>query len=711
MMHPSRSILSLCLATALTFLGGCPEKQSTEEEAVVVLPGKTDNYLAPTAREYRVEGTTTVTLEASYAGLPEDQRLERARELVSLKQVVIAWFLNAYLIDKSSHDDNKDYGGFRGMTKNGSWEDLNLTLVSGETYTFQFMQEVGGANDLIDRLDTRVDAEGVHHFDLIVGKISNTDMAKLETNAEWYRSSPWSDFNPATVDPARVETLDLKITPQPRSIDAWIDYGRLFNDGKLTVSAHFGWDYHKEYHLVHSEAVYDWLIARGFESPVGSYDEYLRDSGPLKRTIQANGKAVEVEVSLFWGKPGTDTDPDTAAGGIQLEDDLRAALATNDVIIYSGHSGAFYGFAMANWRMTDEGDLDDSEVPGLTLPSKYQVVLAEGCDTYGMGQAFMMNPAKTARDNIDVITTTSFSNAGTASTVTDFLRAVLGTDAEGNQVAKKYGELLSDLDSNSSWFHTMYGVHGIDDNPHAHPYGNPAGLCGECKEDADCGGAGNLCAKLNDQERVCSFECTADDGCPAGYKCYDIARGSWLTTKACVPDGLSCEAPEPEPSSGGTVILNEIGADPPADLSGDWNGDGTRSASEDEFVELVNTTAEPLRIGGWTFSDGYGARFTFPSDAVIPARGAVLIFGGGTPGNFRGVQAFTSERGLGLNNTGDTLTLADERGSEVDRITYGAEGGQDASLVRGTDGDRSAGLVVHGGGGASPGTRQDGSDF
>jgi hypothetical protein len=346
-----------------------------------------------------------------------------------------------------------------------------------------------------------------------------------------------------------VERLDVTITPEPRSVDAWIDEGRLFADGEVSVSMHFGWDYHSNYHLKHSREVYDWLVSeQGFTSPVASYDAYTRTSGPLTKTFVAGGRSVTAKVWLYWGKPGTETDPDTDAGGIVLENDLRAALAHNDVVIYSGHSGAFYGFAMANWRKTYEGDLDDSEIPGLEMPSKYQVVLAEGCDTYALGQAFFENPAKEKRDNLDILTTTSFSNAGTADSVKDFLRAIIGTDREGVHQARRYGELLDDLESNSFWFNTMYGVHGIDDNPHRHPYGNVDGLCTACTADADCGGAGNLCARLSTDEKVCAVECTADDGCPAGYKCLDIARGRYLTTMACVPDGLSCTAPEPEPT-------------------------------------------------------------------------------------------------------------------------------------------------------------------
>lgn len=35
-------------------------------------------------------------------------------------------------------------------------------------------------------------------------------------------------------------------------------------------------------------------------------------------------------------------------------------------------------------------------------PTSYQLVLAEGCETYAIGEAFFANPAKQTRDNIDI---------------------------------------------------------------------------------------------------------------------------------------------------------------------------------------------------------------------------------------------------------------------------------------------------------------------
>ena len=61
-----------------------------------------------------------------------------------------------------------------------------------------------------------------------------------------------------------------------------------------------------------------------------------------------------------------------------------------------------------------------------------------------------------------------------------------------------------------------------------------------------------------------------------------------------------------------TLVINEYQADPADGLAGDANGDGTRSASQDEFVEVVNNGSQPLDVSGFTISDAAQVRFTIP---------------------------------------------------------------------------------------------------
>ncbi len=60
--------------------------------------------------------------------------------------------------------------------------------------------------------------------------------------------------------------------------------------------------------------------------------------------------------------------------------------------------------------------------------------------------------------------------------------------------------------------------------------------------------------------------------------------------------------------TGPTLLINEVLADPPMDLAGDANGDGTRSFWEDEFVELVNVSAEAVDLSGYTISERASTR-------------------------------------------------------------------------------------------------------
>ncbi|MCA9999910.1 MAG: Ig-like domain-containing protein, partial [Anaerolineales bacterium] len=161
-------------------------------------------------------------------------------------------------------------------------------------------------------------------------------------------------------------------------------------------------------------------------------------------------------------------------------------------------------------------------------------------------------------------------------------------------------------------------------------------------------------------------------------------------------------------------VINEIHADPDANL-GDANGDGTPSATEDEFVEIVNNSGGAVDISGWTVADSVSVRHTFAAGTLIPDQCAIVLFAGGTPtGSFGGAVVLTAGS-LGLNNPGDTVTLADAGGTVVQTAVYGAEGGDNQSLTR--DPDLSGAFAKHslaaGSGGAlfSPGTRVNGSPF
>ncbi len=163
-------------------------------------------------------------------------------------------------------------------------------------------------------------------------------------------------------------------------------------------------------------------------------------------------------------------------------------------------------------------------------------------------------------------------------------------------------------------------------------------------------------------------------------------------------------------------IINEIHADPDSS-AGDANGDGVAQFSDDEFVEIVNTSGADADISGWTLSDGVAVRHTFPSGSIVADGCSVVVFGGGSPSGKFGASLVqtASSNALGLNNGGDTVTLSN--GSvDVAVVSYGSEGGGNQSLTR--DPDLTGGtLVLHSnvanasGALFSPGTQTDGAQF
>ena len=179
-------------------------------------------------------------------------------------------------------------------------------------------------------------------------------------------------------------------------------------------------------------------------------------------------------------------------------------------------------------------------------------------------------------------------------------------------------------------------------------------------------------------------------------------------------DGDPFEPPAPEELN---LVINEIHADPASDLTGDANGDGTRSATQDEFVEIINVNTSDADLSGVTISDGVSTRHTFAEGTILAAGAAIVVFGGGTPtGDFGGAQVVTASTGsLGLNNGGDTVTVSNSDSTVITVVTYGSEGGNNQSITR--DPDQTGEFVQHtdatdaDGALYSPGAQTDGAPF
>lgn len=146
------------------------------------------------------------------------------------------------------------------------------------------------------------------------------------------------------------------------------------------------------------------------------------------------------------------------------------------------------------------------------------------------------------------------------------------------------------------------------------------------------------------------------------------------------------------------LIINEVLFDPPSGIDGDANGDGTRSASEDEFIEFINNSSVALDISGYKIYDttNYNLlpgtdspRHTVPANTIIPANGMYVLFGGGIPTGIPGDIAEASTTGnLNLSNAGDTITITDLSGMVI--LTFnssdtGLDFGANQSVTRSPD--------------------------
>jgi len=139
-------------------------------------------------------------------------------------------------------------------------------------------------------------------------------------------------------------------------------------------------------------------------------------------------------------------------------------------------------------------------------------------------------------------------------------------------------------------------------------------------------------------------------------------------------------------SVSGSVLINELLADPAADLTGDANNDGMRSGIADEFVELVNNNDIEADISAWSISDSVSVRHIFPSNTILQPYTFLVVFGGGSP-LLSEVQWQTASSGsLGFNNGGDTVSLFDSDSILIDEFTYGSIGDNDQSITLYPDG-------------------------
>jgi hypothetical protein len=134
------------------------------------------------------------------------------------------------------------------------------------------------------------------------------------------------------------------------------------------------------------------------------------------------------------------------------------------------------------------------------------------------------------------------------------------------------------------------------------------------------------------------------------------------------------------------IAINEILYDPATSVAdGDSNGDGSRDASDDEFIEIVNLETSSADISSFTLEDSSGTVHTFAASTTLPAGGSIVVFGGGTPTSIPGLSVTASTGSVSLSNSGETVTLKNASGTTLDSHTYTSGDGNDQSVARNID--------------------------
>ncbi len=140
------------------------------------------------------------------------------------------------------------------------------------------------------------------------------------------------------------------------------------------------------------------------------------------------------------------------------------------------------------------------------------------------------------------------------------------------------------------------------------------------------------------------------------------------------------------------IVINEFHADPDP-VYGDANNDGIVHSSQDEFIEILNGSTGDVNITGYAIEDEVAVRHVFPDPTILSPGCSVTVFGGGSPVNLAGLIQTASTGALGLNNSGDSITIRDDLGMILEAFAFGAEASDNQALAR--EPDTTGSFVKH----------------
>ena len=521
---------------AATLVSACDSSEPVDggpDDFEVVPEGKEDSFRSPTALEFSAKADAIVTLPDSAASATDAVRLAQAQDLVSAKLLQIGWFLNLWVADKEPEDANKAYGGFHAMARNSSVKSLAITAVDKTHYRFNFEATIAAQNSFLNLIGGTASGGG-KQIELAMGALTNDDLLA----GGWQGRYDVHSWDPTKLAAAQVEKLPMLVAQAPRSANAYLDYNRLYADGKLEVGAQFGWDYNAgRQDLANAEQLFDELLDLGFVAPVQSFKDLKLDSAPLTRSAKYNGKTVAITVKIVH--PGMVASP--SANAVDLRKALLDILKTKEVVLFNGHAGVSGRLLPADFQSTSAGNILPTEYPTLDLFDGYQILLIEGCQTYArFTDGFRQNPKKKGPHgelvNMDIVTSTSYTwTTQGAESMEAILFPLVGRSSAKSVSPVTWDDVLKAMNAAPNQTAFM-GVNGIDQDPHAHPYARADKLGAKCTSSTACGGEGNICLKQG-TAKSCATVCIDDAGCPSTHRCSAIASSSSSTidqVKACV---------------------------------------------------------------------------------------------------------------------------------------------------------------------------------
>jgi hypothetical protein len=482
--------LALCLAAACS--------SATEEETTPVESADANlDYRATNGKEFDVTGRAEVKLEGADTALEGDARAAKLEELARAKIDAITTALDAELWRIWPEARRQREKNIVAMIRMASPKRGDF-MVDGNAAAFSYWAQVAGPNDLLATLPLEQDGDK---------KLTKLSVDGADLLLEWSEAA--------------------------ETADAYPRYAEMFEDGTLDIAIHVGGDHYTPRNdLNESQAIYDELVAIGLRSPVTSFADLKLDSAPFEGSLDVAGRPVAVRATLVHA----DMAPDDKLDDLVTKFKARAKEA--DVVIYRGHAGTRLDYSGVVVHYEPRVAIPASDFDWLDLPSKYQLFVFDGCETYtGYADKLLENTAKDEK-NTDIITSVNYgSSLVRGESVRALLHAMLdktGTTA-ARWVPRSWDSVLKRLnDQQRGPWTSIYGVHGLADNPKLSMLADPSKIGKSCRLNSECGGSDSLCVATQ-SGRVCGAACTDDSACPSGSKCSAVNSQTLGPIKQCLP--------------------------------------------------------------------------------------------------------------------------------------------------------------------------------